>query len=61
MEEMKANADEIKKKFDSPEWKKQMESMKIQAEKMKKKFDSPEWKQKVQELQKYKTDTIKRY
>ena len=61
MEEMKANADEIKKKFDSPEWKKQMESMKIQAEQMKKKFDSPEWKQKVQELQKYKTDTIKRY
>ena len=61
MEEMKANAEEIKKKFDSPEWKKQMESMKIQAEQMKKKFDSPEWKQKVQELQKYKTDTIKRY
>ena len=44
MEAMQKQGEEMSKKFNSPEWKKQMEDMKMQGEEMRKKFDSPEWK-----------------
>ncbi|NEU08280.1 M48 family metalloprotease [Flavihumibacter sp. R14] len=45
-----ADTNELKKHFNSPEWKKQMENMKIEAEKMKKQFDSPEWKKQMENM-----------
>jgi bla regulator protein blaR1 len=45
-----ADTNDIKKYFNSPEWKKKQEEMKKMAEEMKKQFDSPEWKKQIQEM-----------
>jgi bla regulator protein BlaR1 len=45
-----ADTNELKKHFNSVEWKKQMENMKIETEKMKKQFDSPEWKKQMEDM-----------
>ena len=50
---------ELKKFFNSKEWKKQMEDMKAETEKMKKQFDSPEWKKQMQDL-KNETEKMKK-
>ncbi len=44
MDAMKKQGEEMKKHFDSPEWKAQMDAMKKQGEEMKKWFDRSEWK-----------------
>lgn len=45
------DTNELKKQFNSPEWKKQMEVMKKHAEEMKKQFESPEWKKQMADMQ----------
>ncbi|SHN16439.1 hypothetical protein SAMN05216524_10614, partial [Mucilaginibacter sp. OK098] len=49
---MKKQGEEMKKHFDSPEWKAQMEQMKKQGELIKKQFDSPEWKAQMEQIKK---------
>ena len=44
------DTNELKKFFNSKEWKQQMEQMKAETEKMKKMFDSPEWKKQMQDM-----------
>ena len=46
MEDMKKQGEEMRKKFDSPEWKKQMEDMKKQGEEMEKNSTAPNGKSK---------------
>ena len=45
-----ADTSEVKKYFNSPEWKKHQDEMKKMAEEMKKQFNSPEWKKQIEEM-----------
>ncbi len=51
LKELKASADEMRKKFDSPEWKKQMKEFELKGDEMRKKFESPEWKKQMKEFE----------
>ncbi|MBC7757771.1 MAG: M48 family metalloprotease [Phormidesmis sp. FL-bin-119] len=44
------DTNKLKKKLNSPEWKKNMEEMKSHAEEMKKHFESPEWKKQIVDM-----------
>ena len=61
MENMKKMGEDMKRKFDSPEWKAQMENMKKQGEEMKKKFDSPEWKAQMENMKKQGEEMRKKF
>lgn len=45
---LKIAGEQMRKKFNSPEWRKQMADMKVQ---MKKQFDNPEWKKQMEDMQ----------
>ena len=49
-------AEEMKKQFNSPEWKKQMEDLKSQSLAMQKQFNSPEWKAQQEQWKKQAED-----
>jgi len=52
MAKVQENSIAMAKKFNSPEWKKNIEDIQKNADEMSKKFNSPEWKKKIEDMKK---------
>lgn len=60
MEDIKVQGEEIRKQFNSPEWKKQMAEISKQGKALRKQFNSPEWKKQIEESTKKSIDSIRK-